>query len=242
MAIFIASLSVLLIGAEKFVGSAEEIGLSFGIPPFIIGISVLAIGTSFPELITALFSVHSHHSEFVVGTVIGSNIANILLILGFTTMFSRSFSVTWDLLHGDLPLLFGSLLLLIFVIYPISTPDLAQFRSMVETTVDGKNVPLGARAYITFWESAVLVGGYVLYLYYYAVRNTDLVTDGIDSGEERPDFKPKSLFWLSVGIVGVVAGAQYTVESATALAALFNLGTEIIAASMVALARTRKRI
>ena len=85
---FVLSLVVLLASAEKFVGATEEIGLGLGVPAFVMGITVLAIGTSFPELVTALVAVFQGESEIVAGTVFGSNIANILLILGGTAIIA----------------------------------------------------------------------------------------------------------------------------------------------------------
>ena len=135
--LLIVSLAVLIIGADKFVGGTEQIGLLLRIPPFIMGITVLAVGTSFPELMTAFFAVQDGTSEIVIGTVVGSNIANILLILGLTAIFARKFTITWDLLHGDLPILFGSLLLLAFVVYPLSAVDISQFLAISDQVEQG---------------------------------------------------------------------------------------------------------
>ena len=131
LALFLVSLAVLIVSADRFVGGTEQLGLVLGVPHFIMGITVLAVGTSFPELITAIFAVADGSSEIVIGTVVGSNIANILLILGTTAIFARSFQIKWDLLHGDLPMLFGSLLLLAFVVYPLSAVDLAHFHKVM---------------------------------------------------------------------------------------------------------------
>ena len=84
--IFIVSISVLVLGSEWFISSAERIGLSFGISHFIIGVTIVAFGTSLPELATSIVSVLTEKPEVVMGNVIGSNITNILLVLGLSAL------------------------------------------------------------------------------------------------------------------------------------------------------------
>ena len=79
--LFAVSLGVLLRASGWFVDSAERIGLSLGISSFIIGLTIVAFGTSLPELATSIASVFSGQSEIVVGNVVGSNITNIALVL-----------------------------------------------------------------------------------------------------------------------------------------------------------------
>ena len=81
LGIFVVSLFVLLRASDWFVDAAESIGLSLGIPHFIIGVTIIAFGTSLPELATSVAAVLSGNSEIVVGNVIGSNITNIALVL-----------------------------------------------------------------------------------------------------------------------------------------------------------------
>ncbi len=114
--LFVLSLSVLLFASDKFIESAEKIGLSMGISPFIIGVTIVAFGTSLPELATSLASVFSGSSEVVVGNVVGSNITNILLVLGVTGIISKEFKMDFDIMDVDMPLLLISALLLYFVL------------------------------------------------------------------------------------------------------------------------------
>lgn len=114
--IFIVSLAVLLVGSDWFVDSAEKIGLSFGISPFIIGVTIVAFGTSLPELATSLIGVHNGMSEIVIGNVVGSNITNILLVLGMTAMFAKHIRLDFDIMDQDMPLLFGSAFMLYFAV------------------------------------------------------------------------------------------------------------------------------
>lgn len=114
--IFIASLAVLLLASDWFVDSAEKVGLSLGISPFIIGVTIVAFGTSLPELATSIISVREGVSEVVIGNVVGSNITNILLVLGVTAVIAREIKMDFDVMDMDMPLLFGSAFLLYFAL------------------------------------------------------------------------------------------------------------------------------
>ena len=114
--IFIVSLIVLVKGADWLIGSAEKIGLAIGLSPFIVGVTIVGIGTSFPELISSLAAVFKNIPEVVAANAIGSNIANILLIVGVSAVIGRRLVVTKSLIDLDLPLLaIGTTLLLIIV-------------------------------------------------------------------------------------------------------------------------------
>ena len=138
--------------------------------------------------ITALFAVEGKSSEIVIGTVLGSNIANILLILGLTAILAKSFTITWDLLHGDLPILFGSLLLLGFVIYPLSLEDQNLFKGLGTQISQSGSGDSGGRAFITIGESIILLAGYALYLHYYTIRHKEEAAKGNEEAQERPKF------------------------------------------------------
>lgn len=115
--IAVVSLAFLLFCSDKFIESAEKIGLSLGISPFIIGVTIVAFGTSLPELAASIASVYSGTSEIVVGNVVGSNITNILLVLGLTAMVGKQIVLDFDVWDVDMPLLIGSSLLLMFTLY-----------------------------------------------------------------------------------------------------------------------------
>ncbi len=114
--ISIVSLAVLLYASDKFIESAEKIGLSLGISPFIIGVTIVAFGTSLPELAASIASVYSGTSEIVVGNAVGSNITNILLVLGLTCLVGRGIHLDFDIWDTDMPLLLGSAFLLYFTL------------------------------------------------------------------------------------------------------------------------------
>lgn len=110
--IFIVALTVLLKGSDWFIDSAECIGLNLGIPPFIIGVTIVAFGTSLPELATSISSVFQGEPEIPIGNVVGSNITNIALVLGLVTIYVKKVDITYDIWKIDVPYLFFSALAL----------------------------------------------------------------------------------------------------------------------------------
>jgi len=101
--IFAASLALLVFAADKFIESSEKIGLSLGIPAFVIGVTVVALGTSLPELVSSIFAIVSGAPEIPIGNVVGSNITNILLVLGLVAVMAKRFEITFNFKKIDLP-------------------------------------------------------------------------------------------------------------------------------------------
>lgn len=116
IAIFVGSLAALIKASDWFVESAERIGLSWGISPFIIGVTIVAFGTSLPELATSIAAVLENQSEIVIGNVVGSNITNIALVLGLTAIIVRNIELDYNIWHIDIPYLWGSAAILYFVV------------------------------------------------------------------------------------------------------------------------------
>ena len=114
--LFVVSLAVLLRASDWFIDSAEQIGLSLGVSPFIIGVTIVAFGTSLPELATSIASVLSEESEIVIGNVVGSNITNIALVLGLAAIVVGRIELEYNIWHIDMPYLWGSAFLLWFAL------------------------------------------------------------------------------------------------------------------------------
>ena len=126
IAVFLVAIGALLWSSDRFVESAERIGLSLGISPFIIGVTIVAFGTSLPELATSIVSVLEGASQIVVGNVVGSNITNIALVLGLTAVVVKNIDLEYNLWHIDIPFLWGSAFLLYFC---VMDGDLSYFES-----------------------------------------------------------------------------------------------------------------
>ncbi|MFT5265151.1 MAG: cation:H+ antiporter [Polaribacter sp.] len=136
---FILSLAVLLKASDWFIDSAEEIGRSLGISPFIIGVTIVACGTSLPELATSVASVLAGNSEIVIGNVVGSNITNIALVLGLVAWVSKEIRLDYNIWDIDMPYLWGSAFLLYFVVSDLS---------------------------VSLFEAFIFLGGVVIFLAY----------------------------------------------------------------------------
>jgi cation:H+ antiporter len=144
--VFIVSLFVLVKGADWLLVSAEKIGLKIGMSPFVIGVTIVAFGTSLPELISSFVAVSQGLSDFVIANAVGSNIANILLVVGLATLASKRLQVTKDLIDLDLPLVAISTSIFLLVAW------------------DGS---------VNFFESLFLIATYIIYLGFSLIYKDD---------------------------------------------------------------------
>lgn len=113
---FLVSLGVLIKSSDWFVISSEKIGASWGASPFIIGLTIVAFGTSLPELATSIIAMFQGEPGIVLGNVIGSNITNIFLVLGVLAMVARNINLDFDLFESDIPALLISAFLFWFML------------------------------------------------------------------------------------------------------------------------------
>jgi cation:H+ antiporter len=199
-------LAVLIKGSDLFVDSAEKLGLVLGLSPFIIGVLILGIGTSLPELAASLVAVFSGDTSIVAGNAIGSNIANIALIAGFTAFVAGNIDVKEDISSTDLSFLVGSSLLIWFVF------------------LDGS---------MTFFEGVFFVLAMVLVIVYTLNAGGDQERE--DEEEERGHFSFRDILWVFAGLAMVIGGAKFAVDAIINLSAEAGVSTEIISLGMVAL-------
>jgi cation:H+ antiporter len=108
--LFLLGLGVLYVGADWLVKGASSIALQFGLRPMVIGLTVVALGTSMPELLINVFAVVSDQDALAIGNIVGSNIANIALILGISAML-LPLAVSPGALRKEYPLMLGVTLL-----------------------------------------------------------------------------------------------------------------------------------
>ncbi|MEM9003029.1 MAG: calcium/sodium antiporter [Cyanobacteria bacterium P01_F01_bin.86] len=215
--IFAISLTLLVKSADFFTEAAERLGLLMGLPPFIIGVTIVSLGTSIPELVASIIGVFEGASEVVVSNVIGSNVANICLVLGVASVMSvKSLQITYDLVSVDLPLFVGSAFLLSLMIKD-------------QTFSSG--------------EALLLVVGYLVYLFY-TLRGSEREAPEEDSeGNDVPltiagnrgTAVLKQLIIIALSSIAIFLGAKYTISSLIAISEILNVGKEIIAVSVVAL-------
>ena len=199
--IFAVSLFVLIKGSDWFIGAAERIGLALGIPSFIIGVTIVAFGTSLPELATSIIGVLEGQSDIVIGNVVGSNITNILLVVGAVAIFSKRVPLRANIMDVDMPMLVFSALFLLFAMddYKLSVA-----------------------------EAVLFLAALAIFLIH-SLSGTD------EEKIQRTKVHAKDIMFLVLGGVGVYIGAKYTIESLIKMADALNIGSEMIAVSLVAL-------
>ncbi len=109
--IFVVAILGVAKSADYFLSSAEKIGNYFHLPRFIMGVILVGLGTSLPELTTSIAATINNEPNIVIGNILGSNIANVLLILGITTILVGTVRVEKELVDIDLPLLLATSIL-----------------------------------------------------------------------------------------------------------------------------------
>ncbi|AQL41995.1 hypothetical protein BV210_04350 [Halorientalis sp. IM1011] len=184
LAMFVGGLAVLLWSADVFTDAAQKIGLALGLSPFVIGMTVVAVGTSLPELVAAVLAVLRDEPGIVVGNVVGSNVSNVFLVLGITAVVGRDLRVERDLMQVDLPLFAASAAFLVLAVWSspfsriegvlalgalavyihftiaerdVSVPEIVEEVEEVESDIEES--PIGVVTYAAFAGSLVLVVG-----------------------------------------------------------------------------------
>jgi len=207
--VFIFSLALLVKSADWLIESGEKIGLALKIPPFIIGVTIIAIGTSLPELASSLVAVIKGQTELVVANVIGSNIANILLIVGISSLFAKSLIVKRDLIDLDSPLLIAVTGIFLFVVWD-------------------KEVVLA--------EGILLIAAFTVYLLYTIFQKRNKIkTPKPDFEKKGKQIDKKVFVFLVLGIVGLLVAANYTIDSMIKIAEIFKIPSSLIAVTALAI-------
>ncbi len=198
------SIFVLVKSADYFTESAEKIGLYFKLSPFIVGITIVSVGTSLPELVTSIFAVIDKQSTIVAGNVIGSNIANIFLVLGLSAIVSNGLSTKHDIMRVDLPMLAASA----FFLYIASYDGIFDFK-----------------------EGILSVMGLTAYLLY-AYKSKNINVELTNQPQEKLKFTTLIILFASVIFLNI--SAKYTVTNIVEISDMLNISTSAIAASVVA--------
>jgi len=212
--LFFLGLLVLYLGAEGLVQGASSIALHYGIRPVIVGLTVVALGTSMPEFLVNFFALLSGESPLAIGNIIGSNISNVALILG-TCAIVLPLTVTREVLQREYPVMLGVMLLFYFCAL-----------DGVIGTVDGLIMVL----------LLLGLGGYV---FYDARRTTTAAILESMEGElqsANPDLSlPAKTGYIGGGIGGLALGAHLMVDNALAIADLLRIDEVVIGLTVVAI-------
>lgn len=210
--LLIAGLIALFYGGNWLVRGASNLALSFGVSVLVIALTFVAIGTSMPELLVSLQAALIGKSDFALGNVIGSNIANIGLILGATGLITP-LSVKAVLVRREIP---------IMILFSIGVAAL---------TLDGD---------IDRLDGSILLLGFAAFnvmLYRLAQRERNerdrRLTD-LDEAPENGHQRGREFTWLLLGILALALGSRMMVEGAVNLARMVGVSELVIAITLVA--------
>jgi len=212
---FAAALALLLVAARFFTGAAERIGLALGMSPFVVGVFIVAIGTSLPELVASVLSVRAGASEIVSGNVLGANAANLLMILGAVSVAVPGGRILLgeQYLFIDLHFLLGATL------------------ALGTAMADGRVTPV---------EGALLLVGYGVYVAYLLAEGRTATADAAQAeslpGRSRAMARDAAVLVASGAAIYV--GGEQTVAALTRLAAALGVSPAIASVTILSVGTT----
>jgi len=207
----IAGLVLLFLGAEGLIRGSSNLAIKMGITPLVVGLTVVAFGTSTPELVVSLKAALLGNSSISLGNIVGSNIANIALILGVAALI-RPLDVHAKVIMREIPIMIGISLLLLLLL------------------VDGE---------LGFFDGLIFVVGIVIYTIVNVLMARKEKNPEVDN-EFKEGLKsklgiPVSIFLMIAGLGLLIFGANLFVQSAVAIAKMFNVSDAIIGLTIVAI-------
>lgn len=211
--LLIVGFVALIFGADKLVDAASGLAAKFGIPNIVIGLTIVAFGTSAPELVVNVIAAVNDNTEMVLGNVLGSNIFNVLGILGISAIIyplAVKSNTTWY----EIPL---SLLAAVVVL--VITADVF----LGEST---QNI-------ISRSDAIVLLLFFTIFLVYnVAVSKNEISNEKTEVKQQKTG---TAVFFIFIGLAGLVIGGHLIVQSATSIAQLLGLSERIIGLTIVSI-------
>lgn len=204
---------ILIKGADIFVDGASSVAANFKVSKMLIGLTIVAFGTSAPEFAVSVKSLISGNGDIVLGNVIGSNILNILLILGCSAMF-HSLTVKNNTVKKELPIT-----MLITTLFAVLLSD--------------KYFDSGAINTFTRSDGFVLILFFLVFIYYLISMTRNKINDDQDTSDVLS--MGKAFIYTIGGIVGIVLGSNFVVESASYLASALGVSERMISLTIIAL-------
>lgn len=209
--ILLAGLLLILLGANYLVDGSSSVAKRFGISEFVIGLTIVGIGTSTPEMVVSFMSSFQGKADMAIGNIVGSNIFNVVAILGITALIAP-ITITKSNLKKDIPLNIGVTLLLILL--------------GMNYTIFGYGEDKLSRI-----DGIILLAIFAWYLY------SSFKSDTPDQDEEggiKVLSMPVSILMIIGGLAGLIIGGKLFVNSATELARMFGVSDKFIAITVMA--------
>ena len=211
--LLIVGFVVLIKGADFFVDGASSLARNFKLSKMLVGLTIVAFGTSAPEFAVSIKSMLSGSGEIVLGNVIGSNILNILLILGVASLF-HTLTVKNNTVKKEIPIT----LLLTTALIVLMTDKVFGGTANMLTRGDGIVILLFFCVFI-----------------YYLISMARNKTQDIDEDKESILPLSKSIVYTVVGIIAIVLGSNFVVDSAQIIASSLGVSERIIGLTIIAL-------
>ena len=213
--LLLLGLTLVIIGADKLVEGASSIARKAGLSEFLIGMTVVGIGTSLPEFVVSFAGALRHSADIAIGNVAGSNIFNVFLILGVTALI-RPVSISQDNKKKDIPVNILVTLLLVCAV--------------LQHTLFG----IGRSDTINAIEGAVFLLLFIVYLII-SIRTGKAPEEETQAKGDKPVMKLwLAIVWVIVGLAGLVIGGKLFVNSACEIAGKAGLSDKFIAITILA--------
>lgn len=216
--ILIFGFILLVSGANTLINGASGIAKKFNIPEILIGLTIVAVGTSLPELVVTIVSAATHNTDIIVGNVIGSNICNLLLILGIVTII-KPLKFEKDSIKINLPLLTILTTLVILIGLGIFSNT-----SLILNKTHGIILLIVALIYFLY--------PIIEYIKNKTTINNKTITNNYNTKNINII---RCIIFIIFGIIALKYGGDFVVDSATNIANIFNIPERIISLTIVAL-------
>jgi cation:H+ antiporter len=213
--LFLAGLALLVLGANLLVRGAGKLALSFGISPLVVGLTIVAFGTSAPEVAVSVGAVLNGQTDIAIGNVVGSNIFNVLFILGISALIAP-LVVNIQLIRQEVPIMIGASLLLL---------------------------ALGLDGTLSFWDGAFLFALLVAYTVFLVVQSRresqaaqdEYAQENVPAEAGAWDSKlPAQLALIAAGLAALVFGSEWLVQASVAFAKALGVSDLVIGLTIVA--------
>ncbi|MGR6841322.1 calcium/sodium antiporter [Aliivibrio wodanis] len=211
--LLIVGLSLLVWGADKLVFGSAALAKNYGISPLVIGMTILAMGSSAPEMMVSAAAALDGKTDTAVGNVIGSNIANIALILGITALI-KPLAISSGIIRRELPLMLIVTILAGGIMYD---------------------------NYLGFYEGVLLAALFIafilamLYISKNEQKNGDTLLEEQESEIPEGVANNKALFWVVIGLILLPLGANMLIDNAVVIAKHFGMSDLVIGLTIIAL-------
>ncbi len=207
-------LGLILSGANLLTDGASALARRWGVSDLVIGLTVVAFGTSAPELVISIMSAINGSAELAIGNVVGSNIFNVLAIIGITSLV-RPIIVRHSIMTADIPLVIVSALVLLAM---GSGPVLGDGPERQLSRIDG----------------IVLLMFFAIFMRYTFAQAKSGTTEALPISNKPEMPMAKSMLWIALGLGGLILGGNWFVDGASGIASALGVSDAVIGLTIVA--------